>query len=182
MLAKQTAYKGINFRSRLEARWAAFFDIVGWVWEYEPECDGLYIPDFLLHGGAGRKVYVEVKPLATFLGDVEAILRKARDVIGWGEELLVLTDQFPDAWGFDAFALGFLADDDSFGYDQAILFKPDGYDFAGESGSWQGRLSGAYDGNALFEATMLSKAELLTLWSRAGNVIQWKPGGKVLVP
>ena len=32
-----TTYKGIQFRSRLEARWAVFFDTLGIEWEYEPE-------------------------------------------------------------------------------------------------------------------------------------------------
>jgi hypothetical protein len=31
-----TVYKGVQMRSRLEARWAAFFDELGWPWEYEP--------------------------------------------------------------------------------------------------------------------------------------------------
>lgn len=36
----QTAYKGYLFRSRTEARWAVFFDHLGWQWEYEQEgCD-----------------------------------------------------------------------------------------------------------------------------------------------
>jgi len=34
--AIQTTYRGIRFRSRTEARWAAFFDELGWPWEYEP--------------------------------------------------------------------------------------------------------------------------------------------------
>ena len=31
-----TTYKGIYFRSRLEAKWAFVFDQIGWPWEYEP--------------------------------------------------------------------------------------------------------------------------------------------------
>ena len=31
----QTVYRGIEFRSRLEARWAAFFDQCEWPWVYE---------------------------------------------------------------------------------------------------------------------------------------------------
>lgn len=53
--AIQTEYKGYLFRSRLEARWAVFFDELGIEWEYEPE--GLvlsngtyYLPDFYLPG------------------------------------------------------------------------------------------------------------------------------------
>jgi nucleoside 2-deoxyribosyltransferase len=49
--AIQTVYKGYKFRSRLEARWAVFFDALGLEWEYEPEGfdlgDGVwYLPDF----------------------------------------------------------------------------------------------------------------------------------------
>ena len=49
----QTEYKGYLFRSRLEARWAVFFDACGVDWEYEPEgiilSDGTkYLPDFYL--------------------------------------------------------------------------------------------------------------------------------------
>jgi len=35
--AIQTEYRGYLFRSRLEARWAVFFDACGVDWEYEPE-------------------------------------------------------------------------------------------------------------------------------------------------
>ena len=40
-----TTYAGIQFRSRLEARWAVFFDAIGTPWEYEPEA--FYIPSFI---------------------------------------------------------------------------------------------------------------------------------------
>lgn len=72
--AIETEYKGYRFRSRLEARWAVFFDACGVKWEYEPEGydlgDGTYyLPDFLLHGVAVNHatyaencdIYVEVK-------------------------------------------------------------------------------------------------------------------------
>lgn len=63
--AIETEYNGYRFRSRLEARWAVFFDALGIQYEYEPEGfdlgDGVwYLPDFYLpeiNGG----VYVEVK-------------------------------------------------------------------------------------------------------------------------
>lgn len=46
----QTRYKGYHFRSRLEARWAVFFDALALEWEYEPQGfelpSGLYLPDF----------------------------------------------------------------------------------------------------------------------------------------
>lgn len=51
--AIETKYKGYRFRSRLEARWAVFFDALGVQWEYEKEGydlgeAGYYLPDFWL--------------------------------------------------------------------------------------------------------------------------------------
>ena len=51
--AIQTKYKGYKFRSRLESRWAVFFDALDIKWQYEPdgyELDGgvRYLPDFFL--------------------------------------------------------------------------------------------------------------------------------------
>ena len=43
-----TLYAGCMFRSRLEAKWAAFFDILGWEWFYEPSDLNYHIPDFKL--------------------------------------------------------------------------------------------------------------------------------------
>lgn len=57
-----TRYAGVQFRSRLEARWAAFFDLLGWPWEYEPIDLAGYIPDFALRTGDGSFL-VEVKPI-----------------------------------------------------------------------------------------------------------------------
>jgi hypothetical protein len=51
--AIETRYKGYKFRSRLEARWAVFFDAMGIVWDYEREGyqlpSGYYLPDFWLY-------------------------------------------------------------------------------------------------------------------------------------
>ena len=59
----ETQYKGYRFRSRLEARWAVFFETLGIKWEYEPEgfdLEGvLYLPDFWL---PQVKMFAEVKP------------------------------------------------------------------------------------------------------------------------
>ena len=53
--AIETRYKGYRFRSRLEARWAVFFDALCIEWEYEREGFvlpyGPYLPDFWLPQG-----------------------------------------------------------------------------------------------------------------------------------
>lgn len=55
-------YNGVQFRSRLEARWAAFFDLCGWHWDYEPIDLPGWAPDFSLRTPHCR-VFVEVKPV-----------------------------------------------------------------------------------------------------------------------
>lgn len=66
--AIETSYNGYKFRSRLEARWAVFFDTVGMKYEYEPggfENNGQrYLPDFYLPDAANYGCFVEVKPNA----------------------------------------------------------------------------------------------------------------------
>jgi hypothetical protein len=39
-------YKGLEFRTRLEAQWAAFFDLAGWTWWPNPIAVGNWKPDF----------------------------------------------------------------------------------------------------------------------------------------
>lgn len=62
--AIETVYNGYRFRSRLEARWAVFFDALGTPWEYEKEGYdlpdiGWYLPDFWL---PDQGCFVEIKP------------------------------------------------------------------------------------------------------------------------
>lgn len=63
-----TLYEGVRFRSRLEARWAAFFDLMGWKWEYEPIDFNGWIPDFKVEFSCWKRdcdphcFYAEVKP------------------------------------------------------------------------------------------------------------------------
>lgn len=64
----ETIYKGYKFRSRLEARWAVFFDLAGISYQYEPEGfilkDGTqYLPDFYLDK---FQVFVEIKPIIPY--------------------------------------------------------------------------------------------------------------------
>jgi hypothetical protein len=59
----ETIYNGNRFRSRLEARWAVFFDALGVPYEYEKEGynldeAGCYLPDFWLPQQQG---WVEIK-------------------------------------------------------------------------------------------------------------------------
>lgn len=57
--AIETAYRKFEFRSRLEAKYAVFFDLCGWSWSYEPPEFNGWIPDFAI---GQRPTLVEVKP------------------------------------------------------------------------------------------------------------------------
>lgn len=81
-----TVYKGIQMRSRLEARWAAFFDSCRWTWSYEPlEHDG-WIPDFVIHGA--QNITVEIKPVFEFSQGVMSKIDGAYPPCDVGNQLL----------------------------------------------------------------------------------------------
>lgn len=76
--AIETVYNGFRFRSRLEARWAVFFDALHIHYEYEKEgfklTNGeLYLPDFLL---PDFNLWVEIKgkqPTDKEIGKIDEI-------------------------------------------------------------------------------------------------------------
>lgn len=91
--AIETHYNGHRFRSRLEARWAVFFDHANIKYQYEPEgyklSDGsLYLPDFWLPDvnlrsmSAGQGIYVEVKGVYPTEYEEAKLHRFAADKIG----------------------------------------------------------------------------------------------------
>lgn len=75
--AIETKWRGYRFRSRLEARWAVFFERIGAEWTYEPqgfEREGFeeetlrYLPDFRVKIGKSS-YWVEVKGDKSWLKD-----------------------------------------------------------------------------------------------------------------
>jgi hypothetical protein len=70
--ALPTVYAGISFRSRVEARWAVFFDALGISYRYEAEGYDLrgvwYLPDFWL---PDLKIFIEIKPRGEEPTDLE---------------------------------------------------------------------------------------------------------------
>lgn len=122
--AIETEYKGYRFRSRLEARWAVFFDVCHVRWEYEPEGYVLpngqyYLPDFLLHGVEGRAagdLYVEVKGKMTEFDAEKIYSFSGRDIAKKGIENPILVvagipegnsideiEDFCQEWGYSGF-------------------------------------------------------------------------------
>ena len=102
----ETLYNGMRFRSRLEARWAVFFDAIGMKYEYEPEGYALkdgtaYLPDFYL---PSEDMFVEVKPeregAVKELEKVEQFVEDTKNIV------LILPTipdrRDPDFWWFAA--------------------------------------------------------------------------------
>jgi hypothetical protein len=82
--AIQTKYNGYHFRSRLEARWAVFFDTLGIKYLYENEGYdlgelGWYLPDFEIKAFGDRDMAVarSVEELEEIVAEYEKIKRTA---------------------------------------------------------------------------------------------------------
>jgi hypothetical protein len=144
-----TTYAGTRFRSRLEARWAAFFDLAGLEWEYEPcDMDG-WCPDFALMVN-GAAVYAEVKPVALIKRDFPECLKLPDDpAFGkakrhWKKVWVLLLGSMPQTRS-DFFGIG-------------TLYDPP----KGQSG-W------------LDVCRQLGFENERALWRQAGNIVQWAP-------
>lgn len=88
----ETRYAGCRFRSRLEARWAVFFDALEWPWTFEPQGyelpSGRYLPDFQVTSSSGTH-WFEVKPYTDDLPDEQRWYELVRDsgvfmIVGYG--------------------------------------------------------------------------------------------------
>jgi hypothetical protein len=181
MKAIPTKYKGIEFRSRLEAKWASFFDLMNWQWQYEP-CDfNGWIPDFAIYGSE-KTIYVEVKPTIVFLPDIANKI----DSSGCNNEVLLIGETCPipgrDTMCGDNTQLGWLRTEYECGPVKQTTFEwgtcefacYDGsrIGFAEPSGSWFCRIYGTsgkyYNFNHVIEDMVLEN------WSLACNSSQWK--------
>ena len=100
LTARPTTYRGIDMRSRTEARFAAFLDRVGIEWAYEPrayaDASGQYLPDFrLLASSWPSTVFVDVKGTLT---TVEYHHLRARMRIIWTSDPRALLVIAPADW------------------------------------------------------------------------------------
>lgn len=96
-------YNGVVYRSRTEARWAKFFDLINVSHYYEPEGfslkSGYYLPDFLLKRG-DYTCYAEVKPVGGFHKNA---LDKAFDLCADTGRPVLLLEGPPDTKEFFCF-------------------------------------------------------------------------------
>jgi len=165
-----TTLKSRRYRSRLEAKWAAFFDLLGWKAEYEPlDCDG-WIPDFAITTLTGFTL-IEVKPVTLPTPDVYEKIDAANN--GGYEVVVVGLSPFQTrAGGIDS-CLGWISTRPNTCWRECLLHlvpmgdrsDPIGFGPAGEAC----RITG--------EPDMLCVAELSDIevrWAEACNRVQWR--------
>ncbi len=181
-----TQYAGVNFRSRLEARWAAVFDLLGWKWEYEPIDLYGYIPDFML-----GNLLVEIKPHIGTDWYIDAVTKIRQS--GWTGIAIVLGSDLVSDIDPDEVVAGVQC---NLEYNDAELgltickscnspaFVLSGYlvpqtSLAFRCHRCNGDLGLGYGRDSAKRSK--SGDELITrLWRQAGNKTQWKPvrGGR----
>jgi hypothetical protein len=165
---------GLLFRSRLEARWAAFFDLLGWPWEYEPFDLNGYTPDFLLK--------FKVPPLVEVTPEVQLqnlqFYQHQIETSGWNKEYLIVgAALFAGSAMVGVPCLGLLGEktsSDSWWADQGLLFRcklcgqislMHGY------GSYSCRRNLCHDGDHHISSVNVS--EIQYFWNRSYTQIRW---------
>lgn len=176
-LAIPTAYRGRMYRSRLEAKWAAFFERLGWEHEYEPVDFGIWSPDFAIKTFGGP-VFIEVKPV---MEPHDETLERMATVPG--EHILVGMAPFRPEWDGgtgNGACLGWFASKET--EDPADWHSPNGYPvcittsgtpfgYACLTNSYRDRISDYYDGS-VDEAMW---ADVQPMWADACNAVQYRP-------
>jgi hypothetical protein len=188
--AIETRYNGANFRSRLEAKWAAMFDLLGWGWTYEPTDFNGWIPDFAIHGR--ETIYVEVKPVDAFPQDVADKI----DASGCRNEVLIVGTRGPVRAGeyqdhpivgwLREMHLSWLSVESFVGEEEPVAgwwwgdaalgrwgSPPGGkIGFCHADGSFADRITGGYDGGHYGNGNVTIR-EVELLWREAGNRTRW---------
>lgn len=144
-----TKYNGVQFRSRLEARWAAFLDLRGVKWTYEPEDFPGWIPDFAMVLGAPKPdttALVEVKPII----DIDRFILSDDGVKVAGAILATLRETVATRYRGGLWIFGMTPNHVWFWGD-----KPEVWD----SRAW---------------TQMPCESWMDVLWKEAGNLVQWR--------
>lgn len=179
-----TLYRGVQYRSRLEARWAAFFDEIGWWHTYEPFDARGYIPDFLIAGP--RPLLIEVKPAVTS-DDYRTLpgdwLTRLEGI--WNHDVFVAGVTPLPGMGVEYFGnpyapAGLLGErpppEAGIGWDLDIgswfhCLKCESVALMHPTQSWEGRPCGHHDGNSYLGPIFVDK--IRTAWAAASNAVQW---------
>lgn len=156
-------FNGISFRSRLEARVAALFDILDWEFTYEPDLGlSYYIPDFYL---SDFDIIAEVKPIARFDSlTVTAAQTKIKDS-GYEGEGCMLVGAIPRSDKLGRTVFGLL----SKSFDPHVMLP---FHLTREMGHWLPCTCAEGCVETVYERTNQLWAKYS--WISCGNSVQWK--------
>jgi hypothetical protein len=156
-----TTYSGVNFRSRLEARWAAFFDLSRLEWDYEPfDLEG-WTPDFILRYAPNQH--------CTFLAEVKPI---DFSMHCWNaNEPFLKAEKFADK--HNVIRLGISPIDDVRFGKPVLVVKNTEIDTATQVARTQVNPSAMLGSRGLVSAIIQTKRTSIELWREAGNIVQW---------
>ena len=180
-------YNGVQFRSRQEAKWAAFFDLCGWTWDFEPMDLKGWIPDFILEG-VDCDIFVEVKSYKKLEDFDEAILKIKRS--GIKERILLLGEKpFGAFYSWDAYSIGWYKEYGN-SYDSSVDFSEVGfgvedkkhrkYKYLYDIFWWPGDGDGndrtiLNNGIYNYSNNEFNYSNPIPLWKEAKNMVQWFP-------
>ena len=175
IVARPVEYKGVNFRSSLEARYAILFDTLGLTWDYEPSIPlAGYIPDFLLRVALRRPAFsrppatalvlIETKPIVC-ADDYASPVRKIA-LSGWEHAAAVLC---PAPWSI----LDADGEHWAFGIATDRVERRDA--LPGGHASWHPVGIVAPVGACLASLVLGGGDDIRSAWRRAGNLVQWRP-------
>ena len=183
--------EGIQFRSKLEAKWYLFMKRLQWRIEYEPqelpEING-WIPDFMIMG-KDKKILVDVKPIYS-VDDWNKNHPSYKKILESGikntkYELLILGASFN--LGGSVFGILYEHPDypkdlieatdyycDPFP-DSSVVFTSDGFQFGflPTDFSWDCRITGKGGKIYLYEGDD-NYNRLEKIWNECGSKLQWK--------
>lgn len=166
-----TTFRNVNYRSRLEAKWASFFTDMWWEFQYEPFDLKGWIPDFEIGTKTGRRILVEIKPVS-YWGEsmdncnfyLQDTFAKAIDYSDKFSILLLGTGPFKIEWSW---CIGVICEE--FSYDWMFL-KPgySAYDISSYLMDWTGRINANSDYRKAF-INNKEHPEIEGFWADAHN-------------
>jgi hypothetical protein len=164
--------RGIEYRSRVEAKWAYMFDGLGWQWTYEPEDAPGYIPDFCLTWGSLEMV-IEIKSNSSFAALCERFngdYEKARECLR-GRPFILLGGA---VWKNDHGTLIGMGKHGSNTF--SVFVVGDGFDhWHMKLLSDDGKLMGMYPPQSFDQILDSQHTTVNSMWISASNKFKWKP-------
>lgn len=179
---KQTSYNGINFRSKLEAQWAAFFDLLKWKYSYEPyELNGK-VPDFIIQCDAPhyntQSLIIEVKPDIFISHEYQREIYDAYNTIN--AHILIVSEkpiyECSEMRGWAAIGRGSQYCSSDYRTEMHDLNWKSGFDIGSIYMHYDSMISDEYDRKAFFQFGFDNEQiqHINNLWKDAGNIIQFK--------